>query len=802
MPLSWNEIRQRADNFVLEWKDKKTNYNSVNPVNIEAAEYMGKLYDSLKENNYKEHELEIYLVRILFCLFADATGIFKEKGVFYEYIKSKTKEDGSDLALHLNMIFQVLNKEENDRQKNIDEIFKKFPYVNGGLFEKRLETASFDSNMRNRLLKCCELDWSKINPEIFGAMFQSVKDKEKRRILGEHYTSEANILKIVKPLFLDKLWDEFNKIRELTSAVKQQQLLEFHGKLQKLKFLDPACGCGNFLVVSYRELRLLEIEVLLEYLKKQQLLDIELMVGVNVDQFYGIEIEDFPARIAQTALWLMDHIMNNKASEKLGKYIIRIPLAATPNIVIGNALTTDWESVVPKNELSYILGNPPFIGSRIMNRQQKAEVEKTFNGLKNFGDLDYVTCWYKKAAEYIQGTEIEVAFVSTNSICQGLQVPILWPELFNKYRIKINFAHQTFKWSNEARGKAAVYCVIIGFALADRNTKKIYQYAAVTSDPVETSAKQINADLVDYDNIFIKSREKPLCDVPPMNFGNMPADGGELLFTEEEKEQFLRDEPGAKKYFRRFISAHEFLNKGDRWCLWLVDIEPAKLKTLKLVYERVKKVKEIREKSARPFLADIPHLFAQITQPKGKDYILIPSTSSETRKYIPIGFFTAQHIAANSCHIIPDGTVYHFGILTSTMHMAWTRYVCGRLEMRYRYSKDIVYNNFPWPDPTEKQKAEIEKTAQGILDTRAQFPDASLADLYDPVAMPPVLLKAHQKLDKAVETAYGRAFDDDGQRVAYLFELYQKLTGELFVDDKKRGKGRKKMKSIIAKNLL
>ena len=785
------ELHNNVELFSYLAGYKKINYNPVNPVNIEAAEHMGKLYDSLKENHYKEHELEIYLVRILFCLFADATGIFKEKGVFYKYIKDKTKEDGSDLALHLNMIFQVLNKEENDRQKNIGEIFKKFPYVNGGLFETRLETASFDSNMRNRLLKCCELDWSKINPEIFGAMFQSVKDKEKRRILGEHYTSEANILKIVRPLFLDKLWDEFNKIKELTSSVKQQQLLEFHSRLQKLKFLDPACGCGNFLVVSYRELRLLEIEILLEYLKSQQLLNIELMVRVNVDQFYGIEIDEFPARIAQTALWLMDHIMNNKASEKLGKYIIRIPLTATPSIVISNALTIDWESVVPKDELSYILGNPPFIGSRIMNRQQKAEVEKTFNGLKNFGELDYVTCWYRKAAEYMQDTEIECAFVSTNSICQGLQVPILWPELMNRYGIKINFAHQTFKWSNEARGKAAVYCIIVGFSLNGRKLKRLFQYVTVTSDPTETVVNKINAYLVDYDTIFIKSREKPLCDVPPMNFGNMPADGGELLFSGEEKEQFLKNEPNAKKYFRHFISAREFLNNGERWCLWLVDIEPAELKKSKLVYERVKKVKEIRKKSARPFLADVPHLFAQITQPEKKDYILIPRVSSETRKYIPMGFFDHDSIAGDTCMIIPNGTLYHFGILTSTMHMAWIRYVCGRLKSDYRYSKDIVYNNFPWPNPTEKQEAEIEKSAQGILDIRAQFPDTCLADLYDPVAMPPVLLKAHQKLDKAVEPAYGRSFDDDGQRVAYLFELYQKLSGELFVDDKKRGKGRK-----------
>jgi type I restriction-modification system DNA methylase subunit len=451
------ELPQKIElfSFLAGYKDIK--YKSSNPVDIIAAEHMGELHDALKENGYTGHYLEMYLVRLLFCLFADDSGIFDEKDIFLKYINDKTNPDGSDLALHLGLIFEMLDKPVEERQKNRDEIFNKFPYVNGGLFEERLPTAAFNSNMRKTLLKCCLLDWSQIKPEIFGAMFQSVKDKEKRRILGEHYTSEENILKLIKPLFLDDLWEEFNKIKSIKSAAKKQKLLEFHAKLQRIKILDPACGCGNFLVVSYRELRLLEIEVIDEWLEGQKILDIDLMVRVNVDQFYGIEIEEFPAQIAKTALWLMDHLMNNIASKRLNKYIARIPLTATPNIVIGNALTIDWESVIPKNELSYILGNPPFIGSRIMNKQQKAEVENTFNGLKNFGDLDYVTCWYKKAAQYIQGTEIEVAFVSTNSICQGLQVPILWSELMNKHGIKINFAHQTFKWRNEARGKAADY---------------------------------------------------------------------------------------------------------------------------------------------------------------------------------------------------------------------------------------------------------------------------------------------------------------------------------------------------------
>ena len=758
------------------------------PVNIEAAVKMGELHQRLKEIGYSGHQLELYLVRLMFCLFADDTGIFEPPNLFNKYILQRTSEDGSDLALHLQKIFEVLNKPKDKRLKTLDEQLNQFPYVNGELFAEQLESADFDRNMRDTLIACCTLDWSKISPAIFGAMFQSVMNEEERHDIGAHYTSEENILKVIRPLFMDGLRSEFEKIKKLAPASRRERLNKFHHKLAALTFLDPACGCGNFLVISYRELRLLELEVLELLLGTERFLDVGTQIRLNVNQFYGIEIEEFPAQIAQVALWLVDHQMNLLVRERFGEYFARIPLTTAAAIHHANAMTIDWQSVIPKTKLSYILGNPPFLGSRVMNKRQKSEVEDTFVGVKNSGDLDYVTCWYKKAAQYIQGTEIEVAFVSTNSICQGLQVPVLWSELINKHRIKINFAHQTFKWSNEARGKAAVYCVIIGFGLADRETKKIFQYATVTGEPIETAAKHINAYLVDGSDIFVISRSKPVCNVPEMNFGNMPADGGELLFTTEERLQFLKDEPSAKKYFKRFISAYEFINNGERWCLWLQDIDPAELKKSKLIYQRVKNVKEIRKNSARPFLADVPHLFAQITQPKGKDYILIPRVSSETRKYIPMGFFDHNSIASDTCLIIPDGAIYHFGILTSTMHMAWTRYVCGRLEMRYRYSKDIVYNNFPWPNPKDKQKAAIEKLAQDVLDTRAKFKNASLADLYDPVAMPPALIKAHQKLDKAVEAAYGRTFDDDSQRVAFLFELYQKLSGELFAE----GKGKRR----------
>jgi len=787
--------------YLAGYKDIK--FEAVDPVDIEAAERMGELHDAIKDSGYSGHQLEMYLVRLLFCLFADDSGIFEEKKVFYKYILEHTSEDGRDLASQLGYLFEMLNEPKEKRLKNIDETLNKFPYINGQLFEEKLKTASFDSKMRKTLLKCCTLDWSQIKPEIFGALFQSIKDKEKRRALGEHYTSEKNILKIIRPLFLDALWEEFEKIRKHKSAKKLQDLLLFHTKLQRLKFLDPACGCGNFLVVSYRELRLLEIEVLSEYMQTQQVLDIEFLVRVNVDQFYGIEIEEFPARIAQTALWLMDHLMNIKASERFGKYIARIPLTAAPTVRHGNALMNgdefDWDSLVSKNDLSYILGNPPFLGSKIMTERQRKEVTTLFSGVKNSGILDYVTAWYKKAAEYIQGTNIEVAFVSTNSICQGEQVPVLWPELLNKYNIKINFAHQTFKWSNEARGKAAVYCVIVGFSYqGDRvhsvplqRKKCIFQYATVTGEPMEVIAKQINPYLIDADTVFIQSRPSPLCNVPPMSFGNMPLDGGNLILSDEEKEEFIKKEPLAKKYIKPLISAREFLNGMQRWCIWLVGVEPGEIKKMPEVQKRIEAVKQFRLASVAPSTRDhaiAPSLFRDRNNPES--FIVVPRVSSENRKYIPMGFFDVKSIPSDTCMQIPNGTVYHFGVLTSTMHMAWMRYTCGRLKSDYRYSKDIVYNNFPWPNPTNKQKTEIEKLAQNILDTRSKFPKSTLANLYDPILMPPELAKAHLKLDKAVENAYGHNFENDSQRAAYLFELYKKLTGDMFVE-KNQAKGRK-----------
>jgi hypothetical protein len=743
---------------------------------------MGKLHDRLKEIGYTGHPLEVYLVRILFLMFAEDTTIFN-KQQFQDFIAQRTNEDGSDLAAKLQELFQVLNTPESSRFKNLDEQLAEFPYVNGKLFEEVLPMASFDSKMRQALLECCYIDWSKISPAIFGSMFQSVMNPVERRNLGAHYTSETNILKLIKPLFLDDLWREFEAIKS-----NKNKLSEFHKKLSTLKFLDPACGCGNFLVITYRELRLLELQILRELYNSYEIVtDINNIIWLNVDQFYGIEYEEFPVRIAEVAMWLIDHQMNMIISNEFGQYFARLPLKKSAKILHGDALDTDWEGIVSKTDLSFILGNPPFIGSKIMKQYQRDQIVKQFDNAPGGGTLDYVTGWYIKAAKYIQDTKIKVAFVSTNSIVQGEQTGILWGQLLNKYHVKIHFAHRTFKWSNEAKGNAAVYCVIVGFANYDSNNKNIFEYEDIKGEAHEIKAKNINPYLVDAKDILINKSPNPISNVPKMSFGNMPLDGGNLLLTDEEKEEFLINEPNAEKFILPLISAYEFLNGKKRWCIWLVGADPSELKLLPNVLRRVEAVKKFRLDSVAPStqkFSETPSLFRDRNQPD--TYILIPSTTSENRKYIPLGFFGKDDIANNSCHTVPNGNLYHFGILMSLMHMAWVKTVCGRLESRFRYSKDIVYNNYPWPDnPTDKQVKAIEMAAQKVLDTRLQFPNSSLADLYDPLTMPPALVKAHNELDKAVDLAYRpQPFTSEANRMVFLFELYEKYTADLFTKEK------------------
>lgn len=791
------ELHQLIDNLSvfeeLAGYQKRTYYDE-DPVNIAAAELMGKLHDQLKEVGYTGAALEAYLVRLLFILFADDSTIF-QKGIFLDYLEQRTKEDGSDLAMHLDQLFQVLDTPEDKRLKTLDEQLNLFPYVNGRLFSERLPTAAFTGQMRQILLDCCKLDWGKISPAIFGSLFQSVMDSTARRNLGAHYTSEKNIMKLIKPLFLDELWEEFHAAGENHNKLKQ-----LHSKISKLRFLDPACGCGNFLITAYRELRLLELAIVEKLLKGQLVTNINQYFLVDLDQFYGIELGEFPSQIAQVAMFLIDHQCNMMVSDRFGEYIPLIPLQKSAIIVNENALSLDWQSIIRPLEgetepsgFDYILGNPPFVGSRIMTKEQKYEVNEIFNNSKGSGELDYVTCWYKKSAEYISANQnVHAAFVSTNSITQGNQVGFLWPIIFS-YGVQISFAHRTFKWSNEAKGVAAVYVVIIGFGKPSSRVKRLFSYDKIDGEPSMEMVKNINPYLVEGNNIIVGSRQKPICKVPEMNFGNMPAEGGQYLFTNEEKEQFVLEEPGSITYFKKLISAHEFLNGKTRWCLWLEEINPADLKKLMKVYERVQKVREIRLQSSRPFLAETPTLFAQITQPKNKPVLAIPRHSSENRKIIPFGLFNSDVIIHDSCMCIADATPYHFGILQSEMHMTWVRYTCGRIKSDFRYSKDIVYNNYPWPEsPTDKQKKAVEDAAQAVLDARSQFPESSLADLYDPNTMPPALVKAHQQLDKAVDLCYRpQPFTSEAKRIEYLFELYEKYTGGLFQPDKKPRKVKK-----------
>ncbi|MCT7470462.1 N-6 DNA methylase [Aliarcobacter cryaerophilus] len=726
------------------------------PINIQAAQMMGKLHDKLKDVGYDGHPLELFLVRLLFLGFAEDTSIF-EKRAFLEFLENKTSEDGSDLGSKLTELFQVLNTPFEKRLKNLDESLATFPYVNGKLFEEFLPIPSFDSKMREILLECCYLDWSKISPAIFGSLFQSIMDKEHRRNLGAHYTSEANILKLIRPLFLDELYEKFEKVKK-----NKKQLAEFHKELSTLHFLDPACGSGNFLIIAYRELRILELEIL-KILYSENVLDISSIVWCDVDQFHGIEVEEFPAQIAQVAMWLIDHQMNMMISEHFGQYFVRLPLKKSANIVHANSLQISWEDVISKEKLTYILGNPPFIGERYQSKQQRLDLETLFDEKVK---LDYVTAWYLKASKYIQGTNIKVAFVSTNSIVQGEQVGILWKELFSNYGIKIHFAHQTFNWSNEAKSNAAVYVVIIGFASFDITNKKIFEYENINEEPFEKEAKNINPYLVDSNDFFIEKRSKPLCNVTKMQTGSRANDQGKLLFSEDEKNEFIQKEPLSEKYFRQVMGAKEFINSIPRFALWLEDVNPSELRQMKYVLQIIEDIKKFRDKT--------PHLFGSIRNPKN-DYLFIPQLSTERREYIPIGFLNKSIIPLDPHFVIDKATLYDFGILTSKLHMSWIKYVCGKLESRFRYSNSIVYNNYPFPkNVSEKQKKAVEEKAQNILNIRSQFSDCSLADLYDPLSMPPNLKKAHQELDKAVDNCYGsKSFKNDKERIEFLFGLYE-----------------------------
>lgn len=755
-------------------------------VSIAAGEIVGLLYDAFYKqyaNPESEHSLKSLnklCVRLVFCLYAEDAGIFGHHGMFHDYLKGF---DTRGLRKGLVDLFRVLDTKLQDRDpylKDDNPELAAFPYVNGGLFsDENIEIPPFTDEIRNLLLeKASEnFNWSEISPTIFGAVFESTLNPETRRSGGMHYTSIENIHKVIDPLFLDELKAELDEIcANPVERTRTAKLRVFQRKLASLTFLDPACGSGNFLTETYLSLRRLENKILVKLSHGQVTMysASESPIQVSISQFYGIEINDFAVTVAKTALWIAESQMMKETEKILLVPLEFLPLKTNAFIVEGNALRMDWESVVPKSKLNYIMGNPPFVGARLMGKEQKADVNTIFPGWKNAGNLDYVCCWYKKAADIMQGTSVRSALVSTNSVSQGESVANLWKPLFDD-GVHIDFAYRTFRWDSEAKIKAHVHCVIIGFSVAASSTpKKLFD-----GDRYQV-ANNINGYLLDGENVFVESRSKPICNVPEIGIGNKPIDGGFYLFEKEKMEDFIKKEPSSKKYFRPWYGSREFINQKPRYCLWLGECTPAELKAMPHCMERVKAVREYRLASPSAGtvkLADKPTRFHVENMPKG-NYIVIPEVSSEKRRYIPIGYLDDSKLCSNKLRLVPSATLFIFGVLESNVHMAWMRCVCGRLKSDYDYSINIVYNNFPWPTPTEQQKAKIEQTAQAILDARALYPDSSLADLYDDLTMPPELRKAHQANDRAVMDAYGfikgtAARTSESACVAELMKLYQ-----------------------------
>lgn len=742
------------------------------PVNAQAAQALAALHDALADIGYTGEPLQKLMVRLLFCLFAEDAGIFVPQGMFETWLRKHTKADGSDLARCLNELFDVLDTAPAKRLKNLDDSLRRFPFVNGKLFRGGLKTASFDAKMREALLGCCEVDWSRVSPIIFGTLFQGVMDKKQRRTLGAHYTSEENIHKVIDGLFLDDLKAELEGCGH-----DARRLTAFHHKLRRLRFFDPACGAGNFLVETYREIRELELEVLTRLNPHGQMTtDIETLVKVNVDQFFGIEIDAFAAEVAQVALWMMDHLMNRKVGEAFGKYFARVPLIHSPTILCANSLRTDWKEFLPPSDDVYVLGNPPFVGARTKNAEQKADVALVMKHIHGHGDLDFVCCWFVKAAEYMKGTRMRAAFVSTSSICQGEQPGILFGPLLRE-GIRLHFAWRPFKWTNGAKGQAAVHCVVVGFGYA-RDVPK-------TLDGKDV--RNINPFLYNSVDAPLLNRATPIeIGTTGIITGSMPLDDGNYLFTAEEKTAFVYACPESKPFFRRWSGANEAIHDIERWCLYLGDRDSTAWRDLTPIRDRVDAVAAFRKASTRPAtqrLAAMPARFAEDRVQKGA-YLTIPKTSSEARAWLPICFQPATTITGDGAHVVPNATIHDFAVLTSSMHMAWVRAVSGRFGSGFRYSVGIVYNNFPWPEKLVKPssqsdyklKADIGVAAQRVLDVRASYPGQSLAQLYDRVAMPVDLLKAHQELDRLVDRAYGKSFKSDEERINFLFDRWLQLT--------------------------
>ena len=756
-------------------------------ISKKAGDIIGEIYDAIL-NQYKDADnpspatlksLNMLCVRIVFCLYAEDAEIFGHKSMFGDYLK---QQEAKNLRRALLDLFLVLDQKEDERDEYLEEGLAAFPYVNGGLFTEADRTIpQLTEEIKELLVRhaSSEFDWSEISPTIFGAIFESTLNPETRRSGGMHYTSIENIHKVIDPLFMDELWKEFEELTQIkTTTTRISKIKEFHKRLGTLKFLDPACGSGNFLTETYLSLRRLGNECIKAELNIGEgelplAYNDDDLIQVSIQQFYGIEINDFAAVVAKTALWIAESQMLKETAKLLDKDLNFLPLKSYANIVEGNALRIDWESLVPKNELHYILGNPPFVGYAYQSKEQKDDLESV---MKGFGkNIDYVAGWYYKAAQMMQGTNIQAALVSTNSITQGEQVAAIWKPMFEKFGMRFDFAWRTFRWDSEANMKAHVHCVIIGFSCFDKtkSAKKIF-----LNESQFIEAKNINGYLLDAPTMFIEKKSKPICDVPPIIRGSSPIDDGNLLLTIEEKKEYLKNEPQGEKFLRPFMMGKDFIERKPRWCFWLVGINPSELRKCPILIKQIEAVREFRLKSPKAAtvqIAETPTLFGEM-RPCESKYIAIPKVSSENRRYIPIDYLSPEVLAGDKLFQMPNATLFHFGVLTSNIHMAWMRAVCGRLKSDYSYSNTIVYNNFPWCNPTEAQKARIEQTAQAILDARTLYPDCSLADLYDEVAMPPELRKAHQANDKAVMAAYGFSIKmTESECVAELFKLYEKL---------------------------
>ena len=796
------DLPDHIDKFGFILGVEKRTFRDQDPVNIEAAELMGALHDALKESGYGGHDLEQFLVRTVFCLFADNTGIF-DRDSFLHLVEERSSEDGATVGGLLTELFQVLDTPEDQRLATRDEDIARFPYVNGDLFRDPLRMPAFNASMRELLIEACRFDWSKVSPAIFGSLFQSVMEPEERRAQGAHYTTERNILKVIEPLFLDDLRAEFERLRARRDTRRRVELERFHQRLGELTFFDPACGCGNFLIIAYRELRTLEIEVIRELIAGQQVFNVADLTRIDVDQFYGIEINEFPARIAETALWMMDHIMNNRLSLEFGESYVRIPLEASPHILHADALETDWAKHLAPERCSYVFGNPPFGGFVFRAEGSQKATGQLMKDLGASGTrLDYVAAWFLKAGAYFQGHPARIGFVATNSLTQGEQVAQLWPALFNRFGLEIAFAHRTFVWGSEARGTAQVHVVVIG--LVDQATapdwRRLFTYDGDDESAHEVSIAAISPYLIDAtafgdQHIVVRRRTDPVDGVPSIRVGTKPVDGGHYLFDASEKAEFLDKEPDAVDLMRPFLGAAEFINGRERWLLHVADKSPARLRTLPAVMERVRAVGSHRAHSHGNLsrsLAERPTEY-HVTLVPEVSFLVIPEVSSGRREYLPIGWLHPPAIPSNKLLVIEEACLWQFALLTSAMHMAWASHIGGHLKSDYQYSRGLVYNTFPLPPADTKALQKLEPLAQAVLDARAAHPEATLADLYDPDVMPPNLRRAHQALDRAVDQLYRRSgFASERERVEYLLGLYEKLVAPLTAEAKPKRRRRRR----------